>query len=92
MATLEPEFRLDEQQKFVLAALSHATGKSWHVVLSEALVEYQKNVQSAVGAGANPVSVADAMRAVGLLGCIQDAPADLSSNPSYMNGFGEHGD
>jgi hypothetical protein len=25
----------------------------------------------------------------GLIGCIKDAPADLSTNPKYMEGFGK---
>lgn len=27
----------------------------------------------------------------GLIGCIKDAPADLSTNPKYMEGFGTGG-
>jgi predicted DNA-binding antitoxin AbrB/MazE fold protein len=29
---------------------------------------------------------------VGLIGCIENAPADLSTNPKYMEGFGKSGD
>jgi predicted DNA-binding antitoxin AbrB/MazE fold protein len=31
----------------------------------------------------------DALQSLGLLGCIEDGPADLSTNPKYMEGFGE---
>jgi predicted DNA-binding antitoxin AbrB/MazE fold protein len=27
----------------------------------------------------------------GLIGCIEDAPSDLSTNPKYMEGFGKSG-
>lgn len=28
---------------------------------------------------------------VGLVGCIKDAPSDLSTNPKYLEGFGRSG-
>jgi predicted DNA-binding antitoxin AbrB/MazE fold protein len=31
------------------------------------------------------------MDEAGLIGCIDDAPSDLSTNPKYMEGFGESG-
>ncbi len=30
----------------------------------------------------------DALQARGLIGCLTDAPPDLSTNPKYMEGFG----
>jgi len=33
----------------------------------------------------------EAMEKAGLIGCIKDAPPDLSSNPKYMEGFGKSG-
>jgi hypothetical protein len=35
--------------------------------------------------------VQTALVRLGLLGCIADAPADLSTNPQHMAGFGGHG-
>lgn len=34
-------------------------------------------------------SFADSLEETGLLGCIKEAPADLSTNPSHMEGFGQ---
>jgi hypothetical protein len=34
-------------------------------------------------------SAYDAFRRAGLIGCIKDGPSDLSTNPKYMEGFGE---
>lgn len=34
-------------------------------------------------------SVFDRLQRAGLIGCIKDAPPDLSTNPKYMEGFGE---
>lgn len=35
-------------------------------------------------------SLYEALQARGLIGCITDAPPDLSTNPKYMEGFGQH--
>lgn len=34
-------------------------------------------------------SAYDAFKRAGLIGCIKDGPSDLSTNPKYMEGFGE---
>jgi hypothetical protein len=34
-------------------------------------------------------SVYDSLAESGFIGCIQGGPADLSTNPTYMEGFGE---
>jgi hypothetical protein len=83
---------LDERQKDILAALAESTGKPWSVVLSEALDAYRGAARAESVNGATPLSVADAMREAGLLGCVTDTPSDLSTNPAYMEGFGEHGE
>lgn len=33
----------------------------------------------------------DMAKRLGILGCIKDAPADLSTNPKYLEGFGKNG-
>lgn len=45
--------------------------------------------QQAEPLGDEPKSFYDAMNERGLIGCIQDAPPDLSTNPKHMEGFGE---
>ena len=37
-----------------------------------------------------PRTMYDALMARGLIGCLEDAPPDLSTNPKYMEGFGQH--
>jgi predicted DNA-binding antitoxin AbrB/MazE fold protein len=51
-------------------------------------IEQATAEQSALTRGAQTLH--DALAAAGLLGCIPDGPADLSTNPKYMEGFGEH--
>jgi predicted DNA-binding antitoxin AbrB/MazE fold protein len=36
-------------------------------------------------------SLYDAFHEAGLIGCVNDAPADLSTNPKHMEGFGSSG-
>jgi Protein of unknown function DUF104 len=36
------------------------------------------------------MTVHEALVATGLLGCAAGGPPDLSTNPKYMEGFGEH--
>jgi predicted DNA-binding antitoxin AbrB/MazE fold protein len=34
----------------------------------------------------------DVLDGAGLIGCIKDAPPDLSSNPNHLQGFGNRGE
>jgi hypothetical protein len=57
------------------------TGQPWEELLSQSLRE----LKSGTAARVEPEeSVRDAMLRLGLLGCIKDAPADLSTNPAYL--------
>lgn len=76
---------LTEAQKRALAELSDKTGKPWADVFTEALSEYRPK---AGGNGKNGESFSAAAARLGLIGCIE-GPADLSTNPAYMEGFGE---
>nr|VFK37960.1 MAG: hypothetical protein BECKTC1821E_GA0114239_1001167 [Candidatus Kentron sp. TC]VFK43750.1 MAG: hypothetical protein BECKTC1821D_GA0114238_101817 [Candidatus Kentron sp. TC]VFK51254.1 MAG: hypothetical protein BECKTC1821F_GA0114240_100115 [Candidatus Kentron sp. TC] len=40
-------------------------------------------------ASSRPVSVLDLALAHGIVGCVKDAPVDLSVNKDYMQGYGE---
>ncbi len=50
------------------------------------------SVDKVVASGANVVcdspTLFDLLDAAGLIGCIKDAPSDLSTNPQFMEGFG----
>jgi hypothetical protein len=39
--------------------------------------------------GTPPRTLYDAFKESGLIGCVKNAPSDLSSNPRYFEGFGE---
>ncbi len=40
---------------------------------------------------ANGESLYDSLQRRGLIGCIEGDPTDLSTNPKYMEGFGQSG-
>ena len=85
MSVTPDQIQLSAEQKRRLAELAEQTGKSWEEVLSDALRSYG----SQHGGGNGDHSFHDAATRLGLLGCVQGGPADLSTNPQHMEGFGE---
>jgi hypothetical protein len=81
------QISLTPNQQLHLARLAEQTGKPWNAVLEEALTSFEHGVLTAPE---NGETVHDAMLRLGLLGAVQDGPVDLSTNPEYMEGFGEH--
>ena len=81
--------QLTRQQQETLARLAAQSGKPWEEVFHEAMTSFQMQTQS--GNGDTSETVHQAMVRLGLLGCVHDAPADLSTNSSYMEGFGTGG-
>lgn len=76
---------LDDSQRQVLAELSDKVGKPWPEVLLEALTTYRPKSQTN---GKNGESFGEVAKRLGFVGCIE-GPADLSTNPAYMEGFGQ---
>ena len=86
MSTSPDQIMLSPEQREQLARIAHQTGRPWNEVLAEALSALEP---SNCSARANGESVYDALVRLNLLGCIKDGPSDLSTNPRYMEGFGE---
>jgi hypothetical protein len=86
---MSERIHLTNEQQERLARLAAQTGKPWDEVFGEALQTLEQ--QSRPANGAPQETVHAAMVRLGLLGCVQDAPADLSTNPRYMEGFGSNG-
>jgi hypothetical protein len=85
MAVDPKTISLSEAQRRALAELSDKAGKPWAEVFSEALSSYRPKVECN---GKNGESFSDAAERLGLVGCVE-GPADLSTNPAYMEGFGK---
>jgi len=82
------EIQLTTEQKRRIAEIADRAGRPWPEVLSEALRAYRPYV-SKNGNGVQGQSAYDVLMQDGVLGIADDTPPDLSTNPKYMEGFGE---
>lgn len=89
MATTPNDISLSAEQRQQLAALADRAEKPWEQVLAEALAAYVPAVNTRDGNDSE--SFFDAASRLGLIGCVEGGPADLSTNPKYMEGFGTSG-
>jgi hypothetical protein len=86
MATTPNEISLSAEQQQQLAALANRADKPWQQVFAEALAAYVPVAQ--LGNGIEAETFFDAASRLGLIGCLEGGPSDLSKNPKYMEGFG----
>jgi hypothetical protein len=71
---------LDEQLQRRVREFAHSKGTTEENVLREAVEAYL--------AAHNDETAFDRLNRLGLIGCIEEAPADLSTNPAHMEGLG----
>jgi hypothetical protein len=88
MATNDQPVHLTDEQLRLLGQWSIQTGKSAQELLAEALGEYQPLAVQAEN-GQQGETLLERLSRKGLLGCLSGGPSDLSTNPDYMEGFGE---
>lgn len=86
---MHASIQLTNEQQEKLTRLAAQSGKPWQEVLGKALASFEQQTKAANGTP--PETVHAALVRLGLLGCVTDAPPDLSTNPQYMEGFGSHG-
>lgn len=89
MATYEKPVQLTDEQLRLLDEWSLRTGKAPKELLAEALSDYEPTVVSPSSNGRDGESLSQRLARKGLLGCLSGGPADLSTNPDHMEGFGE---
>ena len=88
--SLDPRnIELSADQALELSQIAAETGKPWPVVFREALEAYRSHTAEQNG-NSRGKSFLEAASKTGLIGCLHGGPPDLSSNPSYMEGFGEN--
>ena len=92
MATDPSDIHLSDEQKHRLAEASDATGLPAEQLLDDAL-RIALRLKGAVGqfGERNGRTLYDALAEDGAIGCIKGGPADMSTNPKYMEGFGTSG-
>jgi hypothetical protein len=78
---------IDPRLRDALLRVARETGKSEAQLLSEALAAFLC-AHPPIGRRPGENFYEQAQR-LGLLGCIEGGPADLSTNKDYMTGFGE---
>jgi predicted transcriptional regulator len=76
--------RIDDELERKLMKRARAAGVSQSEALREAIRAW-----AGADEEAQELSYGERLRRSGLIGCIRDAPPDLSTNPRYMEGFGE---
>ncbi len=84
--------RLDPQLKERLKAVARAEGVSASEVVRSALREHlkaRKPLESCLDSSIKPMNAYQLAEKLGILGSVKDLPSDLSTNPAYMEGFGE---
>jgi hypothetical protein len=87
MSIMPDGFQLDPDQIARLTSLAAEIGKPLPVVVNDALAAYHPEPE-VIPDNADE-SFFDLALRLGLVGCIQDTPPDLSTNPGYMEGFGQ---
>ncbi len=88
MATDPNAIQLTDEQRFLVAKLADKTGAPWPHVTDDALASYGAQ-QALAHSEVNGESFFVAAQRLGLIGCLEGGPADLSTNPIHMEGFGE---
>lgn len=87
--TIQFTLHLNEATGQELARMAERMGRTEGDLISEAVEELVKRSDEET-AGLRPgETLLDAWRRAGLVGCIRSGPPDLSTNPKYMEGFGE---
>ncbi len=84
MATAPEHIQLTAEQRERIAHLADQLGKPWDDALSEALSLAENRSRAKVRPGENAY---EALVRLGFLGSVE-GPADLSTNPAHMEGFG----
>jgi len=74
--------RVNDSLKMRLEAEAHARGVRPSDIVRRALEEH-------LGETPPPKNALQLAKELGLIGCFKGLPADLSTNPKHMEGFGE---
>jgi hypothetical protein len=86
MSAVPQHLDLTPEQVTLLTELTHKTQKSAQEVVGDALRRYSTEIPATAAIGS---SLFDRLAQDGLIGCLEGAPPDLSTNAKYMEGFGE---
>ena len=88
MSTNFSDFALSTEQRLHLEQISAATGKSPTEVLDQLLRQFPVTTSTADRSSGRH-TLYEAFADDGSIGLINDGPVDVSTNPKYMEGFGQ---
>lgn len=82
--------QLTPEQVALLAGWSRSTGKSPAELLQVALHAFDpESCRDDLSRVETDRTFFDRLNEAGMVGCLKGMPADLSTNPAYMEGFGK---
>jgi hypothetical protein len=84
------EIRHTPEQQDQLARVAEQSGQPWQELLARVIGALPAEPSNGPNDQAKPAY--DLLSEAGLIGCIEGGPADVSSNPICMEGFGERAD
>ena len=85
------QIRLSDDQRRLLASAADLTGLPWDVVLVQAVAPFVQEMASTANGSASNETAYETLSRLGLIGCIEGTPPDLSTNREYLQDLGRDG-
>jgi hypothetical protein len=82
---------LSDDQRRLLATAADQTGLPWQSILDQAIVPIVQQAARKENCAAPAETAYETLSRLGLIGCIEGTPADLSTNKAHFEGFGRNG-
>ena len=82
---------LSDDQRRLLAAAADHSGLPWQTLLEQAIVPLVQAEPREQNGAAPSETVYEKLSRLGLIGCIEGTPPDLSTNKAYLEGLGRNG-
>jgi hypothetical protein len=82
------QINLNDDQRRLLAAAADHTGLPWQVVLQRAVTPLARPSTPEPNGDNSKDTAYEKLKRLGLIGCIEGTPPDLSTNKTYLQGLG----
>jgi hypothetical protein len=79
---------VDDALRRMIERIAQSQGMTPDQVVREAVAEFSESHDASTPMQNNSTSLFDRAASSGLIGCLESLPSDLSTNKSYMEGFG----
>jgi hypothetical protein len=85
------EIFLNDDQRRLLATAADEVGMPWQTLLNQVIVPLVHQPAPKDNGAAAHETAYDKLSRLGLIGCIEGTPPDLSTNKAYLAGLGRNG-